>query len=366
VSRLVLTTPFTKAVYAPPGYLLFARERALVAQAFDERHLTVNGKPFQPAGIAYDESNGTTFSASSTGVLAYWAGPIRNGQVVLFDRSGRRLRQLGRPGDYAAPSVSPDESRLAVERLGERHTIWLIDTQREIPSGFVTDGGASGVHHPVWSPDGQWVAYTDTLSLHRKAIAADNSDETLVSGAVLRPTDWHDDLLVYEGASPGTAWDVWYLPLGAARKPVPFLHTTASEVQGHLSPNGRWMAYTSDESGTLEVYAQSFPSGGDKARVSVNGGAQPKWRRDGKEIFYLSADRRLMAVEVRSESPLTFGDPRPLFPTGITGAIAISPSSNNSYAVTSDGQQFFVNTTIEQENIAPITIVLNWTRSLPR
>jgi eukaryotic-like serine/threonine-protein kinase len=363
-SDLVLSTNLTKVVYTPPGYLLFARERALVAQAFDERDLKLVGKPFQPAGITYDESNGASFSTSGTGALAFWAGQLRNGQIVVFDRSGSRLRQFGQPGDYAAPSLSPDQSQLAVERLGEeRHTIWLIDWQRQVPSGFATY--AWGVHHPVWSPDGHWIAYTDGQSLHRKAVAADASDERLTSSTgVVRPTDWRGNVLVYEQAAPGTAWDIWYLPLAGPRKPLPFLRTAASEVQGHLSPNGQSLAYTSDESVTLEVYARSFPSGGDKLRVSTNGGAQPKWRNDGKEIFYLSADRRLMAVEVRSQSPLVLGAPKPLFPTGISGSIAISPSSNNNYAVTSDGQRFFVNTSIEQQNIAPITVVLNWTRSL--
>jgi len=365
VSDLVLSIRNqTKVLYTPPGYLVFARARALVAQAFDERQLKPTGKPFQPAGIAYDEANGASFSTSWTGVLAFWGGQVRNGQIVLFDRSGNRLSQFGQPGDYAAPSLCPDQTQLAVERLGgERHTIWLIDWQRQIPSGFATY--AWGVHHPVWSPDGRWIAYTDTQSLHRKAVGADPSDEQLtVTTGVPRPTDWHGNFLLYEQAAPGTAWDLWYLPLTAPRKPVPFLNTTASEVQGHLSPEGQWLAYTSDESGTLEVYARRFPSAGEKRQISSNGGAQPKWRSDGKEIFYLSADRRLMAVEVRSRSPLVLGDPKPLFSTGITGSIAISGSSNNNYTVTSDGQRFFVNTSVEQHNIAPITVVLNWTRGL--
>ena len=359
-SDLLVGTPGqTKVAYTPPGYLLFAREGALVAQAFDGRH--VAGKPFHPSGIAYDEANGATFSASLNGVLAFWGGHLRNGQIVLFDRSGNRLSQFGQPGDYSAPSLSPDQSLLAVERLGQEHTIWLIDWERQIPSAFAKYGG--GVHHPVWSPDGLWLAYTDGSSLRRKAVASGSSDEQLTAGKeTVRPTDWRGDVLVYEQVPQGTAYDIWYLRLTGPRKPVPFLQTTFNEAQGHLSPNGQWLAYTSDESGTLEVYARSFPSGGDKRRVSTNGGVQPKWRNDGKEIFYLSADRRLMSIEVRSLSPLILGEPRPLFSTGITGPIAVAPSSNNHYAVTRDGQRFFVNTSIDQQNIAPITVVVNWTK----
>ena len=191
------------------------------------------------------------------------------------------------------------------------------------------------------------------------------SDEQLTfSTTVARPTDWTGNVLVYEQVNPGTGWDIWYLPFVTPRKPVPFLQTPFSEVQGHLSPDGKWSAYTSDESGALEVYLQSFPLAGDKRRVSISGGAQPKWRSDGKELFYLSGDRHLMVAQVRSQSPFVLGDPKPLFATGIRGTIAIAPASNNNYAVTSDGQRFYVNTSVEQSNIAPITVVLNWTRSL--
>jgi len=358
----------TKVAYSPPGYLLFMREEALVAQPFDERHLTLAGKPLQAAErIAYDEANYASFAASATGVLAYWGASRRNGQIVLFDRSGNRLGHIGQTGEYSAPSLSPDQSQLAVEHLGEdRHTIWLIDWQRQLPSRFATY--AWGVHHPVWSPDGRWIAYVggrEGLQLHRKAVNADTPDEQLTfSTAVARPNDWTGNVLVYEQVDPGTGWDIWYLPFVTPRKPVPFLQTPFNEVQGHLSPDGKWLAYTSDESGTLEAYVQSFPLAGDKRRVSIRGGAQPKWRSDGKELFYLSGDRHLMVAQVRSRSPFVLGDPQPLFATGIRGTIAIAAASNNNYAVTSDGQRFYVNTSVEQSNIAPITVVLNWTRSL--
>jgi WD40-like Beta Propeller Repeat len=242
----------------------------------------------------------------------------------------------------------------------------LIDWQRQLPSRFLPY--AWGVHVPVWSPDGRWVAYTgsrDGLYIHRKAVNADTPDEQLTfSTKNARPNDWSGNVLVYEEPSPGTGWDLWYLPLVTPRRPAPFLQTPFSEVQGHLSPDGKWLAYTSDESGALEVYVQSFPIAGDKRRVSTSGGAQPKWRSDGKELFYLSADRHLMVAEVRSQSPLVLGDPKPLFATGIRGPTAIAPASNNNYAVTSDGQRFYVNTSVEPSNTAPITVVLNWTQSL--
>jgi len=369
-AKLLVTTVETRAEYTS-GSVLFMREGALVAQPFDVRTLTLSGKPTQAAErIAYDEANGASFSASQAGVLAYWGASRRNGQIVLFGRTGNRLGSLGRPGEYSGIALSPDQRELAVEHLGEeQHTIWLIDWERQLPRRFTSYSWS--VHHPLWSPDGASVVYTGNpgqgYSLFRKSIVGDAPDERLTtstSGA--RPTDWGTKALVYEQAATDTAWDVWYLPLPASGKPVPFLRTQFNEVQGHVSPDGRLMAYTSDESGTLEVYVQSFPAGGDKIRVSNAGGAQPKWRRDGRELFYLNADRQLMAVEVRSRMPFLIGTPRPLFFTGIAGPVAIAPASNNHYAVSADGQRFYVNTSVEQLAVAPITVVLNWTVSMRR
>jgi len=367
-SRLLVATVETRAQYTD-GYVLFMREGALVAQPFDVKALAFTGKPTQAAErIAYDEANGASFSTSPSGVLAYWGASRRNGQIVLFGRGGNRVTTLGQAGEYSGLALSPDQRQLAVEHLGgEHHAIWLIDWDRQLPRPIVAY--AWGVHHPLWSPDGRSIVYTGNpgqgYSLYRKVIAGDSPDERLTlqaSGA--RPTDWGANALVYEQAATDTAWDLWYLSSGDPRTPVAFLRTTSNEVQGHLSPTGRAIAYTSDESGTLEVYLESFPAGGDKLRVSDHGGAQPVWRSDGRELFYLSADRQLMAVEVRSQAPLLLGAARALFFTGVAGPIAIAPASNNHYAVSADGQRFYVNTSVEQLAVAPITVVLNWTLSI--
>jgi len=363
-STFLFAAENTKVEYTP-GYLVFVKENSLVAQPFDARRLAAEGPPIQAAErIAHDEAYEATFSVSETGVLAYWGVSRPNGQIVLTDRTGKQLAHFGEPGEYVQPTISPDGNRLAVEHLGEaQHNIWLIDWPRRLPSRFAMHEW--GVHNPMWSPDGRWIAYGadpgQGVNLYRRSVAGDTRDEqlTFLTRTTVRPDDWMEDVLVYEETAQGKGWDLWYVPLSAPRKPVPFLQTEFSEVQGHLSPNGRWLAYTSDESGALEVYVTSFPSPGEKHRVSSNGGAQALWRRDGKEIFYLSADRHIMAASLESQSPLVLSEPKALFATGITGPIAIAPVSNNSYAVTADGQHFYVDANLRPE-IAPITVVLNW------
>jgi hypothetical protein len=158
--------------------------------------------------------------------------------------------------------------------------------------------------------------------------------------------------------------DLWVLPLFGEKKPWPFLQTPSNELHGQLSPDGRWMAYTSDESGTPEVYVLPFRASGRKVQISTNGGAQPRWRRDGKELFYLAPDRKLMAVELKSNRAFEPDVPRALFQTHVSNPESLN--DRNYYAVSADGRRFLVNTLLEKSTHVPITVVLDWTHGLPR
>ena len=202
-----------------------------------------------------------------------------------------------------------------------------------------------------------------TWALYQKASnGAGSEDPLLKSSASKLPTDWSVDgrFILYHASQPKTGYDVWALPLEGDRKPFPVVHTEFNEVNGQFSPDGRWIAYQSDESRQPEVYAQGFPMPSGKFQVSTNGGSRPRWRRDGRELFYLSPERKMMAVDVKATAA-TFeaGRPRELFQTHVADA----PFVAYNYDVSADGQRFLINTALDQaEGPPPVTVVMNWVR----
>jgi Tol biopolymer transport system component len=218
----------------------------------------------------------------------------------------------------------------------------------------------------VWSPDGSRVIFSsnrlggvDLYSARADGAGAESLVLSSKTKEQLAPADWSQDgrVLLYQIRHLGQE-DIWTMPVSLAEQPRPFLETAANEQQGQFSPDGSWMAYTSDESGTHEIYVRRYPGGDGKWQVSSHGGAQARWRRDGKELFYLAPDGRLMATDVTTVgSRLQTGAPHVLFNTGITASFV---DRRNQYVVTRDGQRFLVNSSVEDENSAPITVVLNW------
>jgi serine/threonine protein kinase len=356
----------TNAAYAPPGYLLFTRETALMAQAFDVASLALTGAPFPVAEqVGYLRLNNEAyFSVSETGVLVYKSNDAGKTQLVWFDRSGKQLGAPGPPGEYSFPALSPDEKRVAIDRDDPQtgtFDIWLLDLARGIPSRFTFDP-ANDVY-PVWSPDGSRIVFGSSrdgaYGLYQKSSSGAGSEEAISKpGERKYPTDWSLDgrFILYTQTSPDTLWDLWVIPLFGDRQPIPFLQTKFNEVNGVFSPDGKWIAYESDDSGSSQVWVQSFPAG-SKWQVSNEGGGEPHFRRDGKELFYLAANGKLMAVEVKANiSGLEFSAPKPLFDT----------HSQNRYSVTADGQRFLINTPVEESASAPITVILNWTAEAKR
>ena len=359
------------AAYAPPGYLLFVRERTLMAQPFDAVKLQLTGEAVPVAEqVGLNIGNARAqFSVSETGVLVYRnfvSGG--NAQLVWFDRSGKQLGTVWDPAGISGVRLSPDGKRVAVQRFDtEKGTfdIWLVDLTRAIPSRLTFDP-ASEVN-PVWSPDGTRILFSSQRegvgNLYQKPSSGAGQDELLLrSDETKLANDWSLDgrYILYQALGVG-GFDLWFMPLFDERKSVQYLSTEFTERGGRFSPDGRWVAYVSTQSGNGEVYVRSFPVSGGQWQISNSGGDAPRWRHDGRELFYIAADNKLMAVEVNENSgTFEFGIPKPLFELRANLAVA-SP-----YDVAADGQRFLVAALDEQGGAPPATVVYNWTAGLRR
>jgi eukaryotic-like serine/threonine-protein kinase len=368
--RLLPTT--LNAAYAPPGFLLFLRNDTLMAQPFDADELELSGEPFAVAeGVAYNPGLGRgVFSVSENGVLAYRSGGGQINQPLWFDRGGKQIGSLGAAGLYFTLWLSPDETRAAVDRMDTQtgaNDIWLLDLSRGIPSRLTTDPANDS--NPLWSPDGSHIVFSSSRegvsSLYQKIASGGGNEEVLLKSSEAKvPDDWSSDgqFIVYQTLNQKTRWDLWVLPMSGERQPFPFLQAEFNEQQAQFSPDRKWLAYTSDESGAPEIYVQTFPASGGRWRVSTGGGCQPRWRRDGKELFYIAVDGKLMAVDVKLGATFEAGVPKTLFGTRVFSLTDF----RNHYAVTADGQRFLINSTIEETSATPISVVVNWTADLKR
>ena len=325
-------------VFAPPNFLLYVYQETLLAVRFDAARGTVSGDPVPVAhGVGTDRGvfRGA-FSVSSAGVLAHRAvsGSQRR-QLVWINRTGIRLGTVGSPNDngLASPELAPDEQRVAVVlSSGADPAVWLMEVGRGVPTRLTFD---TGVHqNPVWSPDGQRLAFSSTRNnfhdlFEKPSSGVGDEQPLLVTGESKGPASWSRDagFLLYASQDPATGVDLWALPLAGDRKPFPVVRTPFEEAAGQFSPDGRWVVYQSNKSGPMEIYVQAFPSGGPQ-QISTAGGSQPRWRRDGQELFYIAPDTRLMAVPIalgKDGQTIEPGTPVPLFPTRLaSGANIVS------------------------------------------
>jgi Tol biopolymer transport system component len=360
-SRLVARAS-SNVNYVQPGYLVYARDGVLEAQPFDVDRATTTGEPSTIAEQIdqFPESGIAAFSVSDGGLLAYRGGGAATSRLLWVDRAGNRLGEVGEAARYRNPRLSPDGTRVAVEnsdQLGNRD-IWLIDVARGVPGRFTFDPGRDS--SPVWSPDGTRIAWLNNKTVQLKSSSGSGSIESVSSDFYI-PDDWLPDgtaLLCH----PNAPRQILALSLGGTHSSKPVVEGRAITTHGRVSPDGRWIAFTSIESGLYEVYVQSMQSPGVRWQISVNGGMQPKWRRDGKEIFYLGMDGALVAVRVNLGALAEIGKPERLFKTVIEPVTG--PYVWHEYDVSPDGQRFLVNT--PEPQTFPLTIVSNWLAYWPK
>ena len=360
----------SQTTYIPPGYLLYVRDGTLMAHSFDGKRLELSGDPFPIAEqVSFNPGAGyAAFSASENGVLAYRPGSSTAiSQLTWFDRSGRQLGTVGPPGVYLNPNLSPDGKRVAVEQFASgSRDIWIVDVERGSASRFTFNSAPES--DPLWSPNGESIVYALNNNIYQKPSSGAGSEEVLLKNAVGTSIwDWSSDGR-YIAYRPLEATDIWFLPLFGDRKPFGLMQTEYNEILAQISPNGIWIAYASNESGRYELYVQSFPNPGGKWQVTSNGGLFPRWRRDGKELFYMiPADQKLMAVPVRGGESLEMGTPQALFETRTVEGAATRPGLLQQYDVSPDGQRFLMNVPVGGAATSPsITVVLHWLAGLKK
>jgi Tol biopolymer transport system component len=361
-ARLVLSVR-SKPLYAA-GHLLFVRQKTLMAQPFDWKAGKLSGDAFPIAENVQDDPGYFTavFSVSDNGVLAYQesGGSVGLHELAWFDRSGKKVDTIGTPGEFWSPRLSRDGRRI-VTGVGDPADLWFEDIPRRVATRMTFDPADES--NPVWSPDESRIFFASQRTgggdIYQKP-SAGGADELLFSSKdVKAPTSVSPDgrYLLFQNLSPTTKWDLLLLSL-ADRKVTPFLATPFDENHGEFSPDGRWIAYASNESGKFEVYVQPFPGPGGKWQVSTAGGTSPAWRRDGKELFYLEPDGKLMAVPVKTGAAFESETPTALF----TSPVINDPDRH--YDVTGDGQHFVIVAPIGAKTSPPITLVQNWTALL--
>jgi eukaryotic-like serine/threonine-protein kinase len=373
-ARLIIAGVFGSG-YVPSrdpdvGYLLFVHDSTLMAQPFDARRLTLTGEAVSIAEHVPTASPPMAFSASASGTLAFKSAdlPTDASKLAWFDREGKSLGLLGQPGLHGNVSFSPDGKRLVVDRIESdtraRH-VWTIDVSRGVFSRV--NPSRADDYAPAVSADGR-VVFTSGADLYVTPASGAMQPEVLFkSPTVKHANDWSPDgrFLLFDDHHPTQQQDLWILPLVGDRKPIPLLVTAADEAPAHFSPDGKWVAYSSDESGRREIYVRDFAPdhvpavGFGKWQISTAGGDKPRWRRDGKELYYIVPAGKLMAVAVKTAPTFEPAVPVPLFD------VIVSSYSFFPYDIAADGR-FLINIPADPDTSTPITVVLNWMAALKK
>jgi serine/threonine protein kinase len=363
-NRRRVSTAVSNVAYAS-GHLLFMTEQILMAQRLNPTTGETSGEPFPVAeGVLFTALNLLgAFSVSEEGLLLYAAGGA-DPPLTWYDRGGSTLGTVGPPSSVHSVAISPDGTQVAVSRSdGQQEDLWLHELAQGTESRFTFDYGFDIL--PLWSPDGEQIIFgsnrTGRYGLYQRAASGRGEVQALLpSGDNQIATDWSRDgrYVVFQRTNPDQNYDLWILPLTGATgtaetgEPFLFLQTSANEGWGKFSPDGHWLAYTSDETGRNEVFVQSFPDAGSKFQVSEGGGNAPVWRRDGKELFYESAEGKMTAVTVEAGADrFVAGTRQALFEARLDGT--------QFYDVTADGQRFLVPSLPGSIRASSLTLVVN-------
>ena len=377
----LLTRMHSRMAYAWPGYLVFVQDGALLAQTFDSATLRLTGEPVRIAdGVAYVRTLGNgAFSISANGTLAY-QGNEDASEMRWYDRRGNVTDATWPKQNYGALRFSRDGQSVAVDVYDPRTgtaDIWIFDTSRGTPIRFTSDpADESG---PVWSPDDGRILFrtvrggAESLrmgsaapNLHAKAVATGIEEPLVSDPSPLETNDWSPDgqWIIYTKNTRQTGRDLWLKPAAVDGNPHAFSNERFEEFGAGFSPDSRWVAFVSTESGPPEVYLAPVQQPGQRKRISTGGGTTPRWSRDGKELFYASADNRaIMRVQIEPGSTLSTGLPIRLFSIGESPA-ARDGRRNTIYDVSPDGERFLVSVPANDPGSSRVTVVLNWTSVL--
>ena len=368
--KRLLTPAASNAAYSEPGYLLYLRDTTLMAQKFDLRSFSLSGEPRTlSSDVQYlPQIDLALFGVAGNGTLVVQTGKgAAKSQLAWFDRSGKQVGVVGTQGVFADPAISPDGRRVAFDQMepdGRNDDIWI----RELGNDSVMrlTFGPGLMELPAWSPDGKRIALMANHGLS-SALQLKNADgsgsETQISepsGKQQDPWGWSPDgksLLIERGDA------LAYLSLGN-KEPKILVQGNWLVRNAQFSPDGKWIAYSSNETGAWEIYVSPFPDAGSKWQVSRGGGEEPRWRRDGKELFYLSPEGKMMAVPVRSRTGFASESPVGLFQAHVRQPI--SSGDVVSYDVSADGQKFLINTRVDEPNAAPLSVILNWSSEMEK
>ena len=361
--RVSLLTAESNAIYADPGFVLFFRQGSLLAQRFDPIKGELSG---DAVPISQDVSLAAStawmgVTVSQTGVLVHRSASTGAAQLQWIDRKGTVTAVITELPSFAHLAIARDGKMAAVSRTDAQRDIWFVDLVRGMSTKFTSGSFAEG--EPHWSPDGKELAFVSTRGggsrVYRKATSGEQETVIEEIPGTARVEDWSADgrFLAYNFEN-----DIWVMPLTGERKPFRYFQSRAAEDEPQFSPDGRWMAYTSTESGAWEIHVRPFPGPGERVRVSGQGGHQPRWGADGKELFYLALDGTLMAVDIAAAADaIVASPPRSLFKIEATISNAVDP-----YAVAPDGQRFLVANYPKGTLGQPIKVIFNWTALLPK
>jgi serine/threonine-protein kinase len=357
----------SQARYSPTGHIVYARIGILFAVAFDLEKLEVTGQPVPVLRgvMTYPRFGGVAFALSETGSLVYAPGPskLSDSRVVWVDRDGRTEQLIENLGPLQTLDLSPDGRVLAIQNLGGIDHIWLYDIER----GTLRRWSSEWDHFtPVWVPSGREIAFASARGgawgLYKQALDTGAKEELLTTSEYMQvATSWSPDgaVLLFDKYGVETGADVWMLSLSSDLTPEPLINGRANENWAAFSPNGKWIAYQSDETGRFEVYLRPFPTGGEIRQVSSGGGDHPTWNPNGEELFYASGDK-MTAVTVNIEGDLVVGRPSVLFER------RRNPELPN-FAVTPDGQRFiFIDDSVAEPAPTHLVLVQNFGEELKR
>jgi hypothetical protein len=369
--KKVIANASTNAIYADPGYLVYWRDNALVAQRFDLRSYSLAGEPriVSDAVQYFPQTNFAVFAVAGKTLVAQTSAgrSVSKSQLIWFDRRGKQVGTVGPPDLVANPKLSPDGRRVAVDQTdtdGRHVNVWIHELTSDATArlGF----GPWLEQVTVWSPDGKQVLYTSNeklfFSLYLKNADGSGSAQNIMDFGTPQqgPWDWSRDgkfLLVRK------EHELWYMTM-PDRQARPLVQSQWLIRNAQFSPDEKFVAYSSSETGNWEVYVSPFPGFGSKWQVSRGGGEEPRWRSDGKELFYLAPDGMLMAAEIKTNAGFEAGSPSALFRTHPRQPI--SAMDFFSYDVTADGQKFLVNTKVDTSSSAPLSVILNWSAEMEK